>query len=848
MNRNLLSEKFVPKKLPDICIARPVLMKIFNQHAEKRALLVSAPAGFGKTISTLLWLSNTEKKSIWIGVDEYDNIPSIFYKLLCTGISAAFPMNKVMARLLKNPSFMLTPIEHTINFLSYLDPGSSSYIIILDGWHLITNEEIRKSLPFILKRLPMSFMTVILTCEQHTDYLEPYFKEGKAARITAEELVFSSSEIQRYFKASGLFITPEESITLKTVTGGWPLGVYVAATSGTIHPTDQIDEALKQYIRQQIWNQYDEELQQFMLMTCTVDDITVSLANQMTGREDSQVILDQLCTSNFFISRVDGQYYRYYPIFLHFLRGELDETTRLNKEDLYRSTAAYYRERKEYYNSIRFAAKAKDYEALTADLLEMYEYSTPSGAASEHVTIQDLSRLKESIPESLANQKPYLFISQSWYYYLLGSARHFCDCLDQLYSKLPEIIEQYHPLIKYAIFMTAIDFRKPIFHVSKLITPELMEYAVQSGAKATSLMKSMPFIHRSHRDYSDFIPDIEENMRMAEPVLAALLGTHDTRMSLLLRTMLYYEKNMMQEANACCEQALAILPQQSMPELCFSVQMTRIAVLSALGQINEAETSLARNESIIKEQGYLFLLPNFKAYETKLRLLSGSKQAAGDWFKYYFVTPLKGFELYKISQHFTTVRAYLVLGKTQEAMTYLTELKQLGEEFHRPLDVIESGILQAILEWFTNRRKEAQHTLESVLTTAQTYGYIRIFAEEGSTILPILRKITLKVEQESYSGTLASKYIHDVTFATYEQFKRKKGLIIPQHPKAVKLSRQQKHILELLAAGYKYKEIMELTELTIHTVKSHAAAAYRKLDVNNSMDAVLKARELRLME
>jgi DNA-binding NarL/FixJ family response regulator len=74
------------------------------------------------------------------------------------------------------------------------------------------------------------------------------------------------------------------------------------------------------------------------------------------------------------------------------------------------------------------------------------------------------------------------------------------------------------------------------------------------------------------------------------------------------------------------------------------------------------------------------------------------------------------------------------------------------------------------------------------------------------------------------------------------------SLGVPLSPKAVKLSKQQKHILNLLAKGYKYKEIMDLTGLTIHTVKSHATAAYGKLDVNNSMDAVLKARELGLIE
>ncbi len=56
---------------------------------------------------------------------------------------------------------------------------------------------------------------------------------------------------------------------------------------------------------------------------------------------------------------------------------------------------------------------------------------------------------------------------------------------------------------------------------------------------------------------------------------------------------------------------MAILPQKAMPELCFSTQMTRIAILSARGHMDEVEAELARNQTVIMEQGYLFLLSNF---------------------------------------------------------------------------------------------------------------------------------------------------------------------------------------------------------------------------------------------
>ena len=54
-------------------------------------------------------------------------------------------------------------------------------------------------------------------------------------------------------------------------------------------------------------------------------------------------------------------------------------------------------------------------------------------------------------------------------------------------------------------------------------------------------------------------------------------------------------------------------------------------------------------------------------------------------------------------------------------------------------------------------------------------------------------------------------------------------------------------MLTLLAQGYKNAEISEMTGLGSPTIKSHTSLAYKKLGVNSSMDAVLKAKELGLI-
>lgn len=77
---------------------------------------------------------------------------------------------------------------------------------------------------------------------------------------------------------------------------------------------------------------------------------------------------------------------------------------------------------------------------------------------------------------------------------------------------------------------------------------------------------------------------------------------------------------------------------------------------------------------------------------------------------------------------------------------------------------------------------------------------------------------------------------------------RHKGIACAAGIKPVKLSRQQKYVVELLAKGYRNAEIVEITGLSINTIRYHTKIAYQKLEVNNAMDAVLRARDLGLID
>jgi LuxR family maltose regulon positive regulatory protein len=225
-------------------------------------------------------------------------------------------------------------------------------------------------------------------------------------------------------------------------------------------------------------------------------------------------------------------------------------------------------------------------------------------------------------------------------------------------------------------------------------------------------------------------------------------------------------------------------------------------------------------------------------------LWEGDAKAAQKWMEGAYAKERETPELCRIYQYFTSVRAYAVLGNTAKALDLALRLRDLCRKFCRAQDAAEAGVLISALLWAKNDNTEAQHMMESVLLEMQPYGFIRLISNEGAAILRVLKKILFKTENAAYKGNLDPAYVNSVYIAAYAASKQRGGIISQQVKKSVKLSDRQKMIIQLLARGYKRKDIIAKTGLSLGTVKSYIRIIFEKLEADNSAAAVMKAREL----
>ena len=82
----LETKLYIPKWRPGL-VSRPRLIERMHQGIERKLMLISAPAGFGKTTLLAEWLAATPAGAAqptpagvgWISLDQSDNDPAFFW-------------------------------------------------------------------------------------------------------------------------------------------------------------------------------------------------------------------------------------------------------------------------------------------------------------------------------------------------------------------------------------------------------------------------------------------------------------------------------------------------------------------------------------------------------------------------------------------------------------------------------------------------------------------------------------------------------------------------------------------------------------------------------------------------
>ena len=212
-------------------------------------------------------------------------------------------------------------------------------LLVLDDYHVITAQAVHDALNFLVEHQPASLHLVITSRADPPLPLARMRARSEVNEIRARDLRFTAGEAAAFLRQTmGLDLSDTDVALLDRRTEGWIAGLQLAAHS-LLHQENRQDfladfagddRFVADYLIEEVLASQPAVVQDFLLQTAILDNLTASLCDAVTGQSDSQAILTSLEQANLFIVPLDNrrQWYRYHQLFADLLRERLSESGR----------------------------------------------------------------------------------------------------------------------------------------------------------------------------------------------------------------------------------------------------------------------------------------------------------------------------------------------------------------------------------------------------------------------------------------------------------------------------------------------------------------------------------------
>ena len=826
--------------MSQIMLNRSDIKTIFDGYADQRIIYVQAPAGYGKTVAVSQWASRDKRTKTTISLDEYDNIMASFCERFCAAIGLCQPKNLKLAEIITHPSFLSAPVEFALRATGCLSDRKGA-VLIIDDLHLVTNESVLALLLALIKRLPNQMKVILISRNDLPKGFSDLWIKGQIARITARQLLFQEKEIISLCAKRGIPVSFEQAAEINRITQGWAIGINAFLLSGG-KLSDEIFGYLDDFINENIWEKWNVEIREFMLRTALLHDLNPSLCKAMTGVEDIRNILDGLVRGGVFITRFGTDTFRYHDLFKSFLSRKLYERGQTFIDSLLEAEGNWHLSRHDFYNAAECFIRYKNYDGI-AKAWDLLETTDRNDFSIEKI----IAIVKKPEISATAKKYPFLLYMMAWVACAEGRANDMSAYADEYYLRYEEIALRDPDYAHNILYMNIWDFRVLLSEVIKREHTLAITYKEKVAGTNGSISMNMPLFHSSTRDFSELsLGDVVENAETFGAAVSWLIGEEWALLSECAIAGLLYEKGELERAHGHALKALAAIKDYYATESKFCAISVLIYILDAL-ESREAGTLTERIANLIEQERAYRLNHNFNALTTVRKLMHGDVKAANEWLSTYQADLHNPPNLVGLYVTFTTCKALIVTGEYDSAMVILKKLLEMSRLYNRPIDIIEALILLAIACWKRKRslQKEALHYLEEAVTVAYPYGYIQKFAYYGAELGGMLFKLQKRMEQQGNENVPPNSFFKMLYYRAQE--KGAALLSSGQEKVTVKFTEKQKAVMKLLCEGKSYKEMAEILEIKLPTLRSHISLIYSKLDTATKIEAINKIKALKLL-
>lgn len=902
-------------------VERSRLIDKLNQGLKQKLTLITAPAGSGKTTLLSIWLTSlSEAKSnyalAWISLDDGDNDPARFWSYMLAALRP-FHNAAVESAFSMLHALPASPIEAVLTVLiNCLADLQRDIILILDDYHLIQMQYIHDGLTYLLEHMPQQLHLVLASRTEPPLPLARMRVQGQLTELHGADLQFTQNEAAVFFtQVMGMQLAPHEITLLEERTEGWITGLQLAALSlaqgesnaNILQALSGSHRYIVDYLMEEVLNRQPVEIQSFLLHTAILDRLSGSLCDAVTGRNDSQQVLERLLNANLFLVPLDADrwWYRYHHLFAEALRTRFQQIQPEQLQSAHRKASLWFQRNGQVGEAIQHALAAQDY-ALAGLLIEQNVVPMLQLGA-----IATLKAWLDQIPHNIMLARPRLFLSYAGVYVSIGQletaearlrdAERAINALEQAladsydeaqaaylkraqadYAVISTILAGFHGDVERAVALSRRalelipedDLFSPSAIAAALGTAYALNGNILAASKALSQAKvasqagnNMHIILTSIGGQAYLLFEQGHLHEAAEIYRQCLqMATKPGGQVLPAASISYaglgeiaYQWNDLEKAAHDLEKGIKLGSLWGEVQFHARAYCIWARVVYLQGNADHAMqiTQNCEQQGLQYDVSQALLWAG--ATRARIWLMQGNSESAAQWAQGAGLDLNAQLNYLNEYEYLSLARVLLAKEKFDAASQLLSRLLTLTESEGRTRSVIEVLVLQALLYEAQGNSDQAMQALSRALSLAEPEGYIRVFADEGAAMVKLLLLFARRCGPEgSHRPAPTSPTSPTIPLSYIAKLLDAMGIcvVLPIASKPLPLansalieplSEREYFVLQRIAAGLSNQQIADELVVAISTVKWHIKHIYRKLQVHSRTQVVATARKLNLL-
>ncbi|MGG7673385.1 LuxR C-terminal-related transcriptional regulator [Pseudomonas sp. WC2] len=444
-----LDGRFFRPPLPDGYVLRPRLCERLQAGLGGRLLLVSAPAGFGKSSLAVEFCQGLPAhwQSLWLGLSPRDNDPGRFLERLLEGLQDFFPqlgsraLGLLKMRQRHQPFAFEEWLDGLLDELALqLDPAAP-LLLVLDDYHLAQGPVLDRCLQFFLNHLPDGLLVMVTSRQRPDWHLARLRLSRQLLELHEQDLRLTHDEALSLLDRHSTSLRGEALESLIQRSEGWVAGLrfwlLAVAEAGSDAALPQAlnggEGLIRDYLLEEVIDCLPAEVQAFLYDTAPQERFCSELCDAVREAHDSAEILRFLLAHQVFLVPLDehGHWYRYHHLFSDLLRSRPIAQAMVPTATLHLRACRWFNAQGLLDEAVEQALRAGHLD-VAANLVQ--NLSEEQLLAEQNIGM--LLRWKMDLPDSLLISTPRLIVLYSW---ALGLACQL-DAAEELSSHLSRFL------------------------------------------------------------------------------------------------------------------------------------------------------------------------------------------------------------------------------------------------------------------------------------------------------------------------------------------------------------------------------------------------------------------------